>query len=124
MSPVIAAQTGQADVEINGAKSQLSGFCNTNEMVLQFWTDGNGAPAQRDLNGDGNYLDARMHSGMRSMQGGAAVQLMSGGEWIYKGIARPATRDGATLTLEHSYTRLPSKGGGDFDIKVTITCSG
>ena len=92
-------------------------------MVLQFWTDGNDGPAQRDLNGDGGYLDIMLHSGMTNMQGGAFIQLMSGGEWIYKGIAKPATRDGATLSLEHSYTRLASKGGGDFDIKVIVNCS-
>ena len=117
-----AAQTGQADVEINGARSQLTGFCHTNDVVLQFWTDGNDGPAQRDLNGDGAYLDTMLHSGMRSLQGGTMVQIMSGGEWIYKGIARPATRDVSTLSFEHSYTRNANKGGGDFDIKVTVNC--
>ena len=50
------------------------------------------------------------------------VQLMNEGEWIYKGIAKPANREGANLSFEHNYTRRESKGGGDFEIKVSVTC--
>lgn len=119
-----AGQPGQAEVEINGVVSQVSGHCTTNDMVLQFWTDGSTAPAQRDLDDDGTYLDAMVHKGMQALRGGAMVQLMSGGEWIYKGIAASAKREGPRLSSEHSYTRNASKGGGDFAIKVSITCSG
>lgn len=50
------------------------------------------------------------------------VQLMNDGEWIYKGIAKPANREGGNLSFEHNYTRRESKGGGDFEIKVSVTC--
>ena len=119
-----AGQPGQAMIEINGVMSELPGHCMTNDMVLQFWSDGSNGPAQRDLNSDGAYLDTMVHKGMRALRGGAMVQLMSGGEWICKGIAASARREGSRLSFEHSYTRLASKGGGDFAIKVSVTCSG
>jgi len=122
LTSAAASQSGQAEVEINGSVTQITGHCVTNDTVMQFWSDGNDAPAQKDLNGDGAYLDILVHSALKSLKGGAMVQLMSGDEWIYKGIAQPANREGAKLSFEHNYTRRESKGGGDFEIKVSVTC--
>lgn len=120
--PAVASQSGQAEVEINGSVTHIQGYCRSNDTVMQFWSDGNDGPAQRDLNGDGAYLDALVHGALKSVNGGVMVQLMNEGEWIYKGIAKPAKREGTKLSFEHNYTRLESKGGGDFEIKVSVSC--
>lgn len=118
----VASQSGQAEVTINGNVIQINGRCISNDTIMQFWSDGNDGPAQRDLNGDGSYLDTLVHGALKSLNGGVMVQLMNQGDWIYKGIARPANREGGKLSFEHKYTRVESKGGGDFEIRVSVTC--
>jgi len=122
VTSAVASLPGQAEVAINGTVTQIKGHCVSNDTVMQFWSDGNDGPAQRDLNGDGAYLDTMVHGALKSLNGGVMVQLMNDGEWIYKGIAKPANREGGKLSFEHNYTRRESKGGGDFEIKVNITC--
>jgi len=122
VTPAVASQSGQAEVVINGSVTQIKGYCISNDTIMQFWSDGNEGPAQRDLNGDGAYLDTLVHGVLKSLNGGVMVQLMNEGEWIYKGIAKPANRKGGKLSFEHKYTRRESKGGGDFEIKVSVTC--
>ena len=122
VTSAVASLSGQAEVAINGTVTQIKGHCVSNDTVMQFWSDGNDGPAQRDLNGDGAYLDTMVHGALKSLNGGVMVQLMNDGEWIYKGIAKPANREGGKLSFEHNYTRRESKGGGDFEIKVSVTC--
>ena len=122
VTSAVASQSGQAEVVINGSMTQIKGYCISSDTILQFWSDGNDGPAQRDLDGDGVYLDTLVHGALKTLNGGVMVQLMNDGEWIYKGIAKPAKREGGKLGFEHNYTRRESKGGGDFEIKVSVTC--
>lgn len=122
VTSAVASQSGHAEVAINGSMTQITGYCISNDTSLQFWSDGNDGPAQRDLNGDGAYLDTLYHGELKVLKGGVMVQLMNDGEWIYKGVAKPANREGGKLSFEHNYTRRESKGGGDFEIKVSVTC--
>ena len=122
VTSAVASESGQAEVTINGTVTQIKGHCISNDTIMHFWSDGNDGPAQRDLNGDGTYLDTLVHSALKSLNGGVMVQLMNEDEWIYKGIAKPANREGGKLSFEHNYTRRESKGGGDFEIKVGVTC--
>ena len=70
VTSAIASQSGQAEIEINGSMTQIKGYCISNDTVMQFWSDGNDGPAQRDLNGDGAYLDTLVHGALKSVNGG------------------------------------------------------